>query len=54
MLELAGEERALIDVIKHRQKKWVGQILRGKGLVKVVMEGRIREKTGEDRRCWVT
>ena len=50
VLDMVGEERVLIEAIKQRQRKWVGQVLRG--LLKKVIEfnGRCREE-GKDRRC---
>ena len=35
------EKRTLIDVIRSRKKKWIGHVLRGNGLLKEIIEGRI-------------
>jgi len=40
VLEMIGEERSLMRSIKTRQKKWIGQTLRGESLLKTVIEGK--------------
>jgi len=44
MLEEIDEKRSLIISIMKRKKNWVGHILRGEGLLKLVIEGRIEGK----------
>ena len=34
VLEMVEENRMIIDVIRSRKKKWIGHVLRGKGLLK--------------------
>ena len=46
ILNKVGEKRQLISVIRNRQKNWIGHVLRGKGLLREVMEGRME---GRDR-----
>lgn len=41
---MMGEVRILIKIIRLRQKNWIGQILRGEGLLKEVIEGRYVER----------
>ena len=36
-----NEERCLIKIIRQRQKNWIGHVLRGDGLLRDVMEGRV-------------
>src|SRR3989441_2504995 len=38
------EERCLIRTIRQQQKNWIGHVLRGDGLLRDVMEGRVKEK----------
>ena len=40
VLEGLEEKRSLMDVIRTRQKNWIGHILRGDSLQREVMEGR--------------
>jgi len=49
VLERVGEERQLIKLIRNRKKNWVGHVLRGDGLLKEVMEGRMEGKRGRGR-----
>ena len=49
VLEMVEEERALIEVIRRRQKKWLGGTLRGEGLLKRVIEGRMQGKRQRGR-----
>ena len=44
VLALVGEERRLVDVIVERKKRWIGHVLRGDGLLREVIEGRIEGK----------
>ena len=38
------EERYLIRTIRQRQKNWIGHVLRGDGLWRDVMKGRVKGK----------
>ena len=49
-LEIVKEKRTLKDVIRSRKKKWVGHVLRGNGLLKEVIEGRIEGKRPRGRK----
>ena len=44
MLEEIDEKRSLIESIVKRKKNWAGHVLRGEGLLKLVIEGRIEGK----------
>ena len=44
------DKRTLIDVIRSRKKKWIGHVLRGNGLLKETIEGRIEGKRPRGRR----
>ena len=41
VLLLVGEERNLVKTIEKRKKNWIGHIVRGNGLLKLVPEGRM-------------
>ena len=41
------ENRSLMDIIRTRQKNWIGHILRGNSLQRKIMEGR---KDGREER----
>ena len=43
------EKRTLIDVMRSRKKKWIGYVLRGNGLLKETIEGRIEGKRPRGR-----
>ena len=43
------ENRCLIKTINRRQKNWIGHILRGDGLLRDVMEGRMMRKRPRGR-----
>jgi len=49
MLNKVGEKRQLISVIRNRQKNWIGHVLRGDGLLREVMEGRMEGKRKRGR-----
>ena len=49
VLDLVREERNLVDTILKRKKNWIGHIVRGEGLLKTVMEGRMEGKRGRGR-----
>ena len=49
VLEAIGEERCLLEKIKRTKKNWIGHVLRGDGLLKDVMEGRMEGKRPRGR-----
>ena len=42
VLRRVGEERQLLNLIRNRKKNWIEHILRGDGIVKEVIEGRMK------------
>jgi hypothetical protein len=50
VLNAVGEQRSIIETIIRRKKNWMGHILRGEGLLKYVMEGRMEGKRPRGRR----
>ena len=50
VLEIVKEKRTLIDVRRSRKKKWIGHVLRGNGLLKEIIEGRIVGKRPRGRK----
>ena len=50
VLEIVKDKRTLIDVIRSRKKKWIGHVLRGNGLLKEIIEGRIVGKRPRGRK----
>ena len=50
VLEIVKDKRTLIDIIRSRKKKWIGHVLRGNGLLKEIIEGRIVEKRPRGRK----
>ena len=44
------DKRTLIDIIRSRKKKWIGHVLRGNGLLKEIIEGRIVGKRPRGRK----
>ena len=56
VLREVNEESHLMTVIKRRQKNCIGHILRGKSMLKEVIEGRFegRRPRGRQRKsCWM-
>ena len=49
VLRRVGEERQLLNLIRNRKKNWIGHILRGDGIVKEVIEGRMEGKQSRGR-----
>ena len=41
VLAAVGEERCFVQAIVKRKKNWIGHVVRGKSLLKLVMEGRM-------------
>jgi len=50
VLQTIGEKRILVETIINRKKRWMGHILRGGGLLKDVMEGRMEGKRSRGRK----
>jgi len=50
VLDIVGEKRSLIKTIVRRKKNWIGHILRGEGLLKDVIEGRMEGKPPRGRK----
>src|SRR6476469_7789419 len=42
-------KRSLIKTIWDRKKNWIGHVVRGDGLMKLVLEGRMKEKRPRER-----
>ena len=49
VLRLVGEERCMLEVIAKRKKAWIGHVVRGDGLLKLVIEGRMEGKRPRGR-----
>ena len=49
VLQRVEEERAIMVTIKTRQKKWIGHILRGESLLRMIIEGRVEGKRKRGR-----
>ena len=41
-MQRVDEQQTLIDTIFRRKSKWVGHVVRGDGLMKLIMEGRMK------------
>ena len=50
VLQIVGENRTLVDTVVRRKKNWIGHILRGDGLIKEVIEGRMDGKRPRGRK----
>ena len=50
VLQDVGEERSMVQTVVKRKKNWIGHVLRGEGMMKDVMEGRIEGKRCVGRR----
>ena len=50
VLRRVGETRLLMRTIIKRKKNWIGHVLRGEGLLKEVIEGRLMGKRGRGKR----
>ena len=44
VLSSMNEKRSVIKTIWDRKKNWIGHVVRGDGLMKLVLEGRIEGK----------
>src|SRR2546426_2270861 len=49
VLESVGESRKLVETIVQRKKNWIGHVLRGEGLLREVMEGKMVGKRPRGR-----
>jgi len=49
VLKDVGEDRKLVELIVRRKKNWIGHIVRGNGLLKQVIEGRMEGKRPRGR-----
>lgn len=50
ILQMVAEERQLLNTIVSRKKKWLGHVLRGDSLLKLVIEGRMEGKRPRGRK----
>ena len=50
VLRRAGEERVLIRTIWKRKMRWIGHIMRGDGMLRVTIEGRVEGKRPRGRK----
>ena len=44
VLSSVGEKRSITDAILNRKKNWIGHVLRGQGMLKHSIEGRMEGK----------
>jgi hypothetical protein len=49
-LERVGINGQMMSELRYRKKNWIGHILRGKGLLKELIEGKWKEKELEEDR----
>src|SRR6218665_3962777 len=49
VLKKVEEKRSLMDIIRTRQKNWIGHILRGNSLQREILERRMKGKRGSGR-----
>ena len=50
VLRRVGEKRSMVETIVRRKKNWIGHIMRGDGLMKEVLEGKMEGKRGRGRK----
>jgi len=52
VLRRVGETQQIIELIRSRKRKWIGHVIRGEGILKEVIEGRMEGKrtTGRPRK----
>ena len=50
VLGLVKEKRSIMNIITERKKRWIGHILRGNGLLREVIEGRMIGKRPRGRK----
>ena len=49
-LRRVGEKRSMVETTVKRKKNWIGHIMRGDGLMKEVMEGKMEGKRERGRK----
>src|ERR1700733_13483073 len=49
VLDMIGEVRKLMKTIRERQRKWIGHILRGESLLRMVIERKMDSKRTRGR-----
>ena len=49
VLSRVGVQRQLMNILRNRKKSWIGHVLRGNGLLKEVIEGRMEGKRARGR-----
>src|SRR5207244_4589662 len=49
VLEAVVERRRIVETIVRRKKNWIGKVVRGDGLLKLVLEGRMENKRARGR-----
>ena len=49
ILQMVDEKRSLIGIIRSRQRKWLGHIMRGDSLLRTIIEGRMEGKKTRGR-----
>ena len=49
ILQMVDAEREMMDMLRNRQKRWLGHILRHDSLLRTTLEGRIQGKKGSGR-----
>ena len=50
VLKRVKERRSLIETIVRRKKNWIGHVLRGCGMLKEIIEGRLEGKRSKGRK----
>ena len=49
VLRRVGESRTMMMIIVRRKKNWIGHVIRGEGLLREVLEGKMVGKRGPGR-----
>jgi len=49
VLKRVGEEKQIVSLVRNRKKKWVGHVLRGEGMLRDVIEGRMEGAKGRGK-----
>ena len=49
VLKMVGERQEMVDVIIQRKKNWIGHVVRGEGLLREVIEGKMDGKRSRGR-----
>ena len=44
-----NEKRSIIETICDRKKNWIGHVVKGDGLMKLVLEGRLKGKVPREK-----